>query len=212
MTTTLAFDVGHLLAGLMLVLSFLLLYQDRILATLNVFAVQAVVLACAVAWQARVQGAPHLYVTAAVALSVKGFVIPTALHRIVRRLNIHREIEQVIGGGHGEARQAAFDRKRSAYLKSRGYRVLRFWNNEVLQEIEGVMTLIYEAVHQQEEIPTSDGYQKKAPPTPDPSPPLASLAGGGEPNRRSGGGEPNRRSAGGEPRGRRGGKEEERPA
>jgi len=99
MTTTLAFDVGHLLAGGMLVLSFLLLYQDRILATLNVFAMQAIVLALAVAWQARVQNAPHLYVTAAVALSVKGFVIPAALHRIVRRLNIHREIEQVIAAG-----------------------------------------------------------------------------------------------------------------
>ena len=99
MTTTLAFDVGHLLAGLMLVLSFLLLYQDRILATLNVFAAQAIVLAAAVAWQAHAQGAPHLYVTAAVALSVKGFIIPAALHRIVRKLEIHREIEQVIGGG-----------------------------------------------------------------------------------------------------------------
>jgi hydrogenase-4 component E len=99
MTTTLSFDIGHLLAGGMLVLSFLLLYQDRILATLNVFAVQAIVLALAVAWQASAQGAPHLYVTAAVALSVKGFIIPAALHRIVRRLNIHREIEQVIGGG-----------------------------------------------------------------------------------------------------------------
>ena len=99
MTTTLAFDVGHLLAGGMLVLSFLLLYQDRILATLNVLAVQAIVLAGAVAWQAHAQDAPHLYVTAAVTLSVKGFIIPTALHRIVRRLGIHREIEQVLGGG-----------------------------------------------------------------------------------------------------------------
>jgi hydrogenase-4 component E len=99
MTTTLAFDVGHLLAGGMLVLSFVLLYQDRILATLNVFAVQAIVLALAVAWQAYTQGAPHLYVTAGIALGVKGFIIPAALHRIVRRLNIHREIEQVVGAG-----------------------------------------------------------------------------------------------------------------
>ena len=38
-------------------------------------------------------------VTAAIALVVKGIVIPTALHRIVRRLGIHREIEQVIGAG-----------------------------------------------------------------------------------------------------------------
>src|SRR5262249_53130901 len=99
MTTTLQFDVSHLLAGSMLVLSFLLIYQDRITATLNVFALQAIVLALSVAWQAEVQNAPHLFVTAAVALVVKGFIVPTALHRIVRRLEIHREIEQVIGGG-----------------------------------------------------------------------------------------------------------------
>jgi very-short-patch-repair endonuclease len=80
-----------------------------------------------------------------------------------------RVVIEVDGGGHGEARQMATDRRRTAYLASRGYRVLRFWNNEVLREIEGVMTLIYEAVQQQ------------VPPTPDPSPPLASLTGGGEP-------------------------------
>jgi hydrogenase-4 component E len=97
--TMLQFDVSHLLAGSMLVLSFLLIYQDRITATLNVFAMQAIVLALSVAWQANVQNAPHLFVTAAVALVVKGFIVPTALHRIVRRLEIHREIEQVIGGG-----------------------------------------------------------------------------------------------------------------
>jgi hydrogenase-4 component E len=97
--TRLAFDIGHLLAGSMLVLSFLLIYQDRITAMLNVFALQAIMLALSVAWQAHVQAAPHLFVTAGIALLVKGFVIPAALHRIVRRLGIHREIEQVIGGG-----------------------------------------------------------------------------------------------------------------
>ena len=96
---SLDFDIAHLLAGGMLVLSFLLLYQDRITATLNVFALQAITLSLAVAWQAHVQNAAHLIVTALVALIIKGFVVPTALHRIVRRLNIHREIEQVIGGG-----------------------------------------------------------------------------------------------------------------
>ena len=95
----LAFDVAHLLAGTMLVLSFLLLYQDRVTAVLNVFALQAIALALSVAWQSFAQDAPHLIVTALVALVVKGFIIPTALHRIVRRLGIHREVEQVIGGG-----------------------------------------------------------------------------------------------------------------
>jgi hydrogenase-4 component E len=95
----LAFDVAHLLAGGMLVLSFVLLYQDRITAVLNAFALQSVVLALSVAWQALIQDAPHLLVTAAIALVVKGIVIPTALHRIVRRLGIHREIEEALSGG-----------------------------------------------------------------------------------------------------------------
>jgi hydrogenase-4 component E len=96
---SLAFDLAHLLAGGMLVLSFLLLYQDRITATLNVFAMQAITLSLAVAWQSYMQDAPHLMITAAIALIVKGLVVPAALHRIVRRLEIHREIEEVIGGG-----------------------------------------------------------------------------------------------------------------
>ncbi len=61
----LQFDVAHLLAGGMLVLSFALLYQDRIIAVINVFALQAIALSLSVAWQALVQNAPHLLVTAA---------------------------------------------------------------------------------------------------------------------------------------------------
>ena len=96
---SLGFDIAHLLSGGMLVLSLLLLYQDRIIAVINVFALQAIVLALSVAWQAYLQNAPHLMVTAAIALVVKGFIIPFALQRIVRRLDIHREIETVIGAG-----------------------------------------------------------------------------------------------------------------
>jgi len=99
MNSSLSFDLSHLLAGGMLVLSFLLLYQDRITASLNVFALQAVVLSLAVGWQSYVQDATHLLITALIALVVKGFIIPSALHRIVQRLGVHREIEQVIGGG-----------------------------------------------------------------------------------------------------------------
>jgi hydrogenase-4 component E len=95
----LLFDVAHLLAGSMLVLSFALLYQGRIAAVINVFALQAIVLSLSVAWQAVVQNAPDLIVTAAVALIVKGFIIPTALNRIIRRLEIHRQVEQAIGAG-----------------------------------------------------------------------------------------------------------------
>ncbi|WP_019013015.1 hydrogenase-4 component E [Elioraea tepidiphila] len=95
----LAFDIAHLLAGGLVLVSFMMLYQDRLYALLNLFALHAVVLALSVAWQAHVQGAPHLYITAAIALVFKAIVIPVALHRIVQRLGIHREIETVIGVG-----------------------------------------------------------------------------------------------------------------
>ena len=99
MTTGLAFDLAHLLAGSLVLLSFMLLYQDRMFGLLNVFALHACVLALSVAWQAYIQAAPHLYVTAAIALLFKGIAIPIALHRIVLRLGIHRTIETVVGVG-----------------------------------------------------------------------------------------------------------------
>jgi len=95
----LSFDIAHLLAGGLVLVSFLLLYQDRMNALLNIFALHAVVLALSVAWQAYIQNAPHLYVTAAIALVFKAIAIPTALRRIVMRLGIHREIETVGGVG-----------------------------------------------------------------------------------------------------------------
>src|ERR1700694_4374612 len=95
----LSFDIAHMLAGSLVLVSFLQLYQDRLYALLNIFALHALVLALAVAWQAYIQGAPHLYVTAAIALVFKAVVIPVALHRIIVRLGIHREIETVGGIG-----------------------------------------------------------------------------------------------------------------
>jgi len=95
----LAFDISHLLAGSLVLISFMLLYQDRLYSLLNIFALQALVLAMSVAWQAFVQDAPHLYVTAGIALVLKGIIIPLALHRTIERLGIHREIETVVGIG-----------------------------------------------------------------------------------------------------------------
>ena len=93
------FDVAHLLAGGLVLVSFMLLYQDRMFGLLNVFALHAFVLALSVAWQAFIQNAPHLYVTAAIALLFKAVIIPVALHRIVLRLGIHRTLETVVGVG-----------------------------------------------------------------------------------------------------------------
>jgi hydrogenase-4 component E len=93
----LSFDVAHLLAGSLVLVSFMLLYQDRLYALLNIYALHALVLALAVASQAYVQDAPHLYITAAIALVFKAIVIPIALHRMIVKLGIHREIETVVG-------------------------------------------------------------------------------------------------------------------
>ena len=95
----LVFDVAHLLAGGLVLVSFLMLYQDRLSALVNVYALHAVLLSLSVAWQAYSQDAPHLYITAAIALVFKAIIIPVALHRIIRRLGIHREIEVAVGTG-----------------------------------------------------------------------------------------------------------------
>ena len=95
----LTYDVAHLLGTSVLVLSFALLFQRRILGVLNTFALQATMLAAAAAWQAYTQDAPHLYITAAIALLFKGIAIPLALRRIAFRFHIHRTVETVLGIG-----------------------------------------------------------------------------------------------------------------
>ena len=49
-------------------------------------------------------------------------------------------IVELDGGQHAE--NVAQDQKRDAWLSSQGYTVLRFWNNEVMQQLEGVLEKI----------------------------------------------------------------------
>jgi hydrogenase-4 component E len=93
------FDVSHLLAGSLVLLSFVLLYQDRLGPQINVFALQSLMLSAAVAWQAIAQDAYHLLVTAVIAVGFKAILIPIVLHRLIRNLGIHRDIETVGGIG-----------------------------------------------------------------------------------------------------------------
>ena len=95
----LSFDIAHMLAGLLVLVSFMMLYQDRLYALLHVLALHAFVLSLSVAWQAYIQEAPHLYITAAIALGFKAILIPWALHKIIFKLGIHREIETVVSIG-----------------------------------------------------------------------------------------------------------------
>jgi crossover junction endodeoxyribonuclease RuvC len=53
-------------------------------------------------------------------------------------------IIEVDGGQH--ATEAARDEERTRVLQSEGYRVLRFWNNDVLSNIDGVVHRIAEEI------------------------------------------------------------------
>ena len=51
-----------------------------------------------------------------------------------------RLIVELDGGQHAE--QFVADAERTAYLESKGYRIVRFWNNDVLKQTEAVMQVI----------------------------------------------------------------------
>lgn len=94
-----AFDTAHLISATVLMMGFGLLYQRRLAAVIRTYALQATALAAAAAWQAYIQAAPHLYVTALIALVFKGMVVPFALNWLVKRLGIHRTVETALGIG-----------------------------------------------------------------------------------------------------------------
>jgi very-short-patch-repair endonuclease len=52
------------------------------------------------------------------------------------------------GGGHAEPDQAMRDERRNGFLASKGYRVLRFWNDDVLRNTEGVMLTIRKTLNE----------------------------------------------------------------
>jgi very-short-patch-repair endonuclease len=58
----------------------------------------------------------------------------------------HRLIVEVDGGQHGSPDQ--YELRRSEHLERNGFRILRFWNNEVLQNREGVYTRILEVLRE----------------------------------------------------------------
>ena len=55
-------------------------------------------------------------------------------------------IIELDGGGHMQEEQKAYDKRRDTYLKKLGYKVLRVWNNEVYENLNGVFHRIYELI------------------------------------------------------------------
>ena len=58
-----------------------------------------------------------------------------------------RLVIEVDGSQHGEEPNRSRDEKRSRWLESEGYRVLRFWNNDITQNPSGVLEVIYAALY-----------------------------------------------------------------
>jgi very-short-patch-repair endonuclease len=56
-----------------------------------------------------------------------------------------RLIVEADGGQHAEN---AYDMRRDAYLRAQGFHVLRFWNNEIFENEEGVLICILDALRQ----------------------------------------------------------------
>lgn len=84
-----------LLAGLIALTSFLMLGQSRLVRLVFIFAMQGCLLAAATAMAAGVLNYPHLYVSAILSLLLKGFAIPILLHRLIRRLGLHRVMDTI---------------------------------------------------------------------------------------------------------------------
>jgi very-short-patch-repair endonuclease len=55
-------------------------------------------------------------------------------------------IIELDGGQHADDDAKAYDANRTAWLQEQGYKVLRFWNNQVLNQIESVIETILQEI------------------------------------------------------------------
>jgi hydrogenase-4 component E len=84
------------LAALLLLLSFAMLAQRRIVALVNLLAVQGALLCAATLLLAARTHETHLYVSAALTLGLKVIVLPRLLHRLIRRLGVYWDTEPLL--------------------------------------------------------------------------------------------------------------------
>lgn len=55
-------------------------------------------------------------------------------------------IIEIDGGQHSEFPVIEKDEKRTKWLESQGYQLMRFWNNDVLENLDGVLLIIKETI------------------------------------------------------------------
>jgi hydrogenase-4 component E len=84
------------LAALLLLVSFAMLSQRRVVTLVNLLALQGALLCAAtlvIAWRT---GKSHLYVSAALTLGLKVIFLPWLLHRLIRRLEVYWDTEPAL--------------------------------------------------------------------------------------------------------------------
>lgn len=85
-----------LLGSLLLLLSFAMIAQRRVLTLIHLFTLQGATLVVAAAAVGYMTQQPHLYASAAITLVLKVVLIPMLLHRVLGRLQARSEVETLI--------------------------------------------------------------------------------------------------------------------
>lgn len=89
-------QVQNSLAALLLLISFAMLAQRRIVTLVNLLALQGGLLCAATLLLAWRTGENHLYVSAALTLALKVVFLPWLLHRLIRRLEVYWDTEPLL--------------------------------------------------------------------------------------------------------------------
>ena len=86
----------NLFAAVLLLLSFALLAQRRVLSLIHLFTLQGITLVASTSIMAYFTQQPHLYYSAALTFVLKVIVIPWLLYRLLQRLNVRWDVESLL--------------------------------------------------------------------------------------------------------------------
>src|ERR1700690_3198811 len=89
-------QILNTLAALLLLLSFAMLSQRRIVTLVNLLALQGALLGIATLLLAWRTGVHHLYLSAALTFGLKVIFLPWLLHRLIRRLGVYWDTESLL--------------------------------------------------------------------------------------------------------------------
>jgi hydrogenase-4 component E len=91
-----ATQIINFLAAILLLLSFVMLSQRRILSLIHLYTLQGLTLVSANLVLGYVTADVHLYISAALTLVLKVGLIPWILYRLVQRLNVKTDVEPLL--------------------------------------------------------------------------------------------------------------------